>query len=130
MSAGFLDLISLHNVVPPVSLFARKTFLWSIKGPYKSDNFDQQISLDADGDESNRLTPYPIKARNPVRTFTPDEVKNRFTHADFTAQQLGIYSEHGWNKSIDKANFNQIVDDATEKFEVEKAVNFPDLAKN
>ena len=46
--------------------------------------------MDADGDESYRLTPYPNKARNPVRTLTPNEVENCFTHADFTAQQLGI----------------------------------------
>ena len=57
-----------------------------MKPPCKSDNFDQQISLDADGDESYHLTPYPIKARNSVRTFTPDEVENRITHADLTAK--------------------------------------------
>ena len=66
----------------------RKTFPWSIKAPCKSENIDQQISLDADGDDTYRLTPYPIKARIPVRTFTPDQVEKRFTHADFTAQQL------------------------------------------
>ena len=64
------------------------------KSPCKSDNFDQQISLDRDGDDTYRLTPYPIKARNPVRNFTPDEVEHHFAHADFTAQQLGIYSQH------------------------------------
>ena len=71
-----------------------KTFPWSIKASCKSDNFDQQISLDADGDESYRLTLYPIKAQNPVRTFTPVEVENQFTQADFTAQQLGLKSQH------------------------------------
>ena len=75
------------------------------------------------------LTPYPIKARNPIRTFTPDDVENRLTSADFTAQQLGIYSQPDWTKSIDKMEFNQIVDDAVQKFEVAQAVNFADLAK-
>ena len=110
----------------PIFLY---TFPWSVRAPYKSSNFDQQISLDTDGDESYRLTHYPIKARNPVRTFTPDEVENRFTHADFTAQQLGIYSQHDGTKSIDKMKFHQLVDDATEKFEITQAVNFADFAK-
>ena len=78
---------------------------------------------------THRLTPYPIKARNPVKTFTPDEAENRFTHADFTAQQLGVYSQHDWTKSIDKMKVNQLVDDAAEKFDVARAVNFTDLAK-
>ena len=66
---------------------------------------------------------------NPVRTCTPDEVENRFTHADFTAQQLGIYTQHDWTRSIDKMKFNQLVYDAAEKFEVSQAVNFADFAK-
>ena len=78
---------------------------------------------------THRLTSYPIKARNSVKTFTPDEVENRFTNGDFTAQQFGIYSQHDWTKSIDKMKFNQLVDDAAEKFEVARAVNFADLAK-
>ena len=93
------------------------------------DNLDQQISLLADGDESYRLTPYSIKARNPVRIFTPDEVENRTTHADFTAQQFSIYNQHDWNMSIDKKKFNQLVDDGAEKFEVAQAVYFADPAK-
>ena len=88
-----------------------------------------KISLDADGDGSYPLTTYPIKARNPVRTFTPDEVENYSTHADFTAQQLGIYSQHDWTKPINKMKFNQGVDDAAENFEAAQAVNFADLAK-
>ena len=55
--------------------------------------------------------------------------KNRFTHADFTSQQLRIYSQHDWTKSIDKKKFNQLVDDAAKKFELARAVNFADLAK-
>ena len=93
------------------------------------DNFHQQISLDADGVASYRLKPYPIKVRNHVRTFTPDKVENRFSHADLTAQQLGIYSRHDWTKSIDKIKFNQFIDNAAEKFEVAQAVNFADFAK-
>ena len=68
-------------------------------------------------------------ARIPVSTFTPDQVENRFTHADFTMQQLRIYSQHDWTKSLDKMKFNQLVDDAAEKFEVAQAVHFADLAK-
>ena len=68
-------------------------------------------------------------ARNAVKTFTPDQVKKRFNHADFIALQLGIYSQHDWTKSIDKMKFNQLVDDVAEKFEVARAVNFADLAK-
>ena len=121
--------IYYQNKLQFVDQVTRKIFPWSITSPYKSDNFDQQISLDADGDDRYRLTPYPIKARNPVRIFTPDEVENRFTHAGFTAQQLGIYSQHDWSKSIDKMKFNQLDDDAADKFEVAQAVNFADLAK-
>ena len=72
--------------------------------------------------------PYPIKAQNHVRTFTPDEIESRFTHMDFIAQHLGIYSQRDWTDSIDKLKFNKILDDA-EKFEVAQAVNFTDLAK-
>ena len=93
------------------------------------DNFDQQISLDADVDITFRLTPYPIKTHNPVKIFTPAEVVNHFTHAEFTAQQLGINSRHDWTKSVDKMRFNQLVDDAAEKFEVASAVNFANLAE-
>ena len=60
------------NKLQFVNQVTRKTFSWSIKAPYKPDNLDQQISLDADGDDSYRLTLYPFKARNPDRTFTPD----------------------------------------------------------
>ena len=101
----------------------------SIKAPCKSDNFDQHISLDVEGEKTYRLTPYPIEAHNPVKVFTPAEVDNHFTHAEFTAQQLGIYSQHDWTKSVDKMRFNKLVDDAAEKFEVARAVNFEDLAK-
>ena len=73
--------LSLERELP----VTRKTFLWSIKAPCKSVNSNQQISLDADGVESCRLTPYPIKARNPVRIFTSDEIANRSTQANFTA---------------------------------------------
>ena len=121
--------IYYQNKLQFVDQVTRKTFPWSIKAQCKSENFDQQISLDADGDEIYRLTPYRIKARNPVKTFTPEEVENRFTHADFIAQQLGIYSQHDWTKSIDKMKFNQLVNDAAEKFEVARAVNSADLAK-
>ena len=81
-----------------------KNLPWPVKAPCKLDNFDQKISLDADGDETYRLTPHPIKAQNPVRIFTSDEVVTRFTHADYTAQQLGIYSHHDWTKSMDNMN--------------------------
>ena len=43
----------------------RKAFPCSIKATCKSNNFDQPISLDADGDESYGLTPFRIKAQNP-----------------------------------------------------------------
>ena len=56
------------------------------------------------------------------------QVANHFTHADFTAQQLGINSQHDWTKSTDKMKFN-LLDDAAEEFEVARAVSFADLAK-
>ena len=118
-----------QNKLQIVDPATRKNFPWSIEAPCKSENFDQQISLDADGNDTYRLTPYPIKARNPVKTFTLDEVENRFTHADFIAQKLGIYNQHDWSKSIDKMKFNQLVNDAAEKFEIALAVSFADLAK-
>ena len=121
--------INYQNKLQFVDQFNQKTFPWSLKAPCKSENFDQQISFDADGDDTYRITPYPIKTRNPVKTFTPDEVENRFTHADFTAQQLGIYNQHDWTKSIDKMNFKQLLDDAAEKFEVARAVNFAEPCK-
>ena len=61
--------------------------------------------------------------------MTPDEVGNLFTHADFTAQQHGIYSQHIWTKFIDKLTFKQLVDEAAGNFEEAQAVNFADLAK-
>ena len=64
-----------------------------------------------------------------MRTFTPDDLENRFTQAHFSAQQFGIHSQHDWTKSIDKMNFIQLVDDAAEKFEVPQAVIIADLAK-
>ena len=67
--------IFYQNKLKFVDQVTRKTFPWSIKSTCKANNFDQQISLDADGDDTFRLTPYPIKARNPVRTFTPDKLK-------------------------------------------------------
>ena len=51
------------------------------------------MSLNPDGDESYRLTPCPIKARNYVRTLMHDEVENRFTPADFNPEKLGISSQ-------------------------------------
>ena len=111
--------IYYQNKLQFVDQVTRKTFPWSIKAPCKSGNFDQQISLDADGDDTYRLTPYPIKARNPVKTFTTDEDENRSTQADFTAHQLGKYSQHDWTKSIDKMKLIQLVDDAAEKFHKE-----------
>ena len=121
--------IYYQNKLQFVDQVTRATFPLSIKAPCKSENFDQQNSLNLDGDDTYRLTPYPIKARDPVRTFTPDKLENSFTHADFTAQQLGIYSQHDWTNSIDKMKFNQLVDDALEKFQAAQAVNFADLAK-
>ena len=64
-----------------------------------------------------------------TRCGWPDDFKNRFTHADVNAQQLGICSQLGWKTSIDKLKFNQLVDDAAEKVEVSQSVNFPEFAK-
>ena len=50
-------------------------------------------------------------------------------HADSNAQQLGNYSQRDWTNSKDKMKFNQLLDDATEKLEVEQVVKFSDLAK-
>ena len=58
--------IFITKTISKVDQVARKTFPWSIKAPWKSENFDQQISLDVDGDDTYRFTPHPIKARNPV----------------------------------------------------------------
>ena len=49
-----------------VDQVSRKTFPWSIKASCKSEYFDQKISLNTDGDDTCRLTPYPITARKPV----------------------------------------------------------------
>ena len=106
-----------------------KTFPWSNKAPCTTTNFDQQILLDADGDELYRLAPYPCKAKNHRRMFMPYETENHFTNADFAAQQLGIYSQRDWTDSIDRMKFNQLVDDAAEWFETAQAVYVADLAK-
>ena len=66
--------IYYQNKLQFVDQVTRKTFPWSIKAPRKSDNLDQQISLDVDGDDTYRLTPHPIKAHNPLKVLTPDEV--------------------------------------------------------
>ena len=68
----------------------RQTFPRSIETPCEASNFDQPIALNTDDDESHRLLPYPIQSPNHVKTFTPDEVEQRSTHATFTAQQLDI----------------------------------------
>ena len=65
-------------------------------------------------------------SHRPLQSCRPE---NPFNHADFTAQQLGVYSQHDWTKSINKRKFNQLVDDAAANTEVAQAVNFADLAK-
>ena len=50
--------IYYQNKLQFVDQVTRKTFPWSTKAPCKSKNFDQQISLDADGDDTYRLSPY------------------------------------------------------------------------
>ena len=56
--------IFYQNILQFVDQVTRNIFPLSIKAPCKIDNFDQQISLDADGDESYRWTLYSIKERN------------------------------------------------------------------
>ena len=51
--------IYYQNKLQFVEQVTQKIFPWSIKAPCKSENFDQRISLDADGDDTYRLTPYP-----------------------------------------------------------------------
>ena len=46
-----------RNKLQFVDQVTGKTFPWSIKAPCKSNNFDKQISIDADGDDTCRLTP-------------------------------------------------------------------------
>ena len=58
--------IYYQNKLQFVDKVTRNTFPLSIRAPCKPENFNQQISLDADGDDTYRLTPYLIKARNPV----------------------------------------------------------------
>ena len=118
-----------QNKLQFVDQVTRKTFPCLIKAPCGSDNSEQQISLNADGDDTYRLITCPIKAQKPLTIFRPDEVEKRSTHADLTAQKLGIYSQHDWTKSIDRIKCNQLVDDAAQKFEVAQAVNFADLAR-
>ena len=101
-----------QNKLQFVDQDTRKTFPWSIKAP--AEKFDQQLSLDPNGDKSFCIMPYTYKARNYVKTFKPGEIENRFTHADFTTQQLGIYSQKECTNSIDKMKFNQLGDDAAE----------------
>ena len=107
----------------------RKTIPWSIKASCKTDHFDEQVTLDADSDESNRLTSYPNKAQNHAKMFTPDGIELRFTQINFTAQQLGIFSKREWTNSIDKMKYNQIADDAAEKTEVNKFCGFSTPSK-
>ena len=68
-----------------------------------------------------------LKSETKVRTVMLDEIENHFTNADCTALQLAMYSKRNGTDSIKKMKFNQIVDDATEKFEVAHAVNFQTL---
>ena len=56
--------IYYQNKLQFVDQGTRKTIPWSIKVPCKSENFDQQFSLEADGDDTYRLTTYPIRAEN------------------------------------------------------------------
>ena len=119
--------IFYQNILQFVHQVTRNIFPLSIKAPCKTDIFDQQILLDADGVESYRLKPYSIKDGNHVRKITLDEIENRFTHADYTAQQLVIFSKRNWTDSINKMQFNQSVDGAAKKFEVAQVVNFQTL---
>ena len=80
--------IFYQNKLQFVDQGTRKILPWSIKALNKTDKFDQQISPDGDGDESNCLTPYPIKAQNHLKAFTPDKVESRFTHAEFMRNNL------------------------------------------
>ena len=50
-----------------------------------------------------------------MRTLTPDKNGNRSSHADFTAPQLGIYSQRDRTDSKEKLKFNQLVDDGAKK---------------
>ena len=61
-----------------------------MKASCKADNFDQQITLDADGDESYYLTPYPINARNHVKLFRLGDIERRNSDANFSAQKIDI----------------------------------------
>ena len=56
--------------------FHVKFYFCSNKTPYETLIFNEVILLDPNYNESYHLTPYPIKARNPVRVFTLDEVEN------------------------------------------------------
>ena len=86
--------INYQNILQFVDQVTRKTLPWSIKAPCKSENFDRQISLDADGDDTYCLTLYPIKARNPIKTFTPDELLPtlilQLNNSEFTVNTTGL----------------------------------------
>ena len=71
--------IYYQNELQFVHQVTRKTFPRCIKASCKADNFDQQITLDADGDESCRLTPYPFNAKNHVKLFTLGKIERRNT---------------------------------------------------
>ena len=46
-----------------------------IKTQCKAANFNQQMTLDLDDDDSYRLTSHIIMARNSVQVFTPDDIQ-------------------------------------------------------
>ena len=86
-----------------VGQVTRKTFPWSFKAPCKSKNVEQQILPDADGDETYRLTPYPIEERNPVKIFTPVKVFTKLK----TASPTQILQRNNLESTVNTTGLSQ-----------------------
>ena len=65
----------------------------SKENPYSHSNFDQLISIDAEGTARYRVTPYPIKVETILNTTSPEEIvlDNMFSKASLI--ESGIYSK-------------------------------------
>ena len=85
--------ILYKNRVQYVHQLTRQTYLWAKKVPCSHSNFDHLISIDTEGADRYRLTPYPVKVETILNTISPEEIvlDNMFSKASLI--ENAIYSK-------------------------------------
>ena len=84
----------------------------------KANNFYRQESLDAENDDSYRLTSWRFKSQSSLKMFTPVEIEICFNRYKYLA-----------TGQIPPKGIIQLVENAAENFEESYAVNIEDLAR-